>query len=122
MGRESDGIGVTFALFDDNFADHPKVVVLSDGAFRLHASGIIYCARHLTDGVVLKVKVKALTPEYKPSHLKELVDAGLWHRHPEGYEIHDYLEWNNSKAQIQARRDSKKAAGKKGAKNRWHKD
>lgn len=89
---------------DDNFADHPKVDALSDGAFRLHVSGLNYCARKLTDGVVEKHRVHRLMPVYKPSYLKELIDARMWMPHVDGYEIHDYLEWNQSRQWWEDRR------------------
>jgi hypothetical protein len=43
---------MAYAKFDDGFADHPKNRALSDGAFRLHVSGILHSARWLTDGAV----------------------------------------------------------------------
>lgn len=89
---------------DDGFADHPKVDALSDGAFRLHVAGLNYCARKLTDGVVEKNRVHRLMPVYKPSYLKELIDAEMWRRHPEGYELHDYLDWNKSREWWEKRR------------------
>jgi hypothetical protein len=98
---------VPYLNLDDNFADHPKVDALSDGAFRLHVAGMNYCARKLTDGVVEKHRVHRLMPTYKPAYLKELM-AGpkpMWLPHPEGYEIHDYLDWNKSKAWWDERRE-----------------
>lgn len=90
---------------DDNFADHPKVDGLSDGAFRLHTAGLCYCAKNLTDGVIDQRRVPRLTPTYKPALLSELIEAGLWMPHAEGYEIHDYLDWNKSKAWWDAKRE-----------------
>jgi len=90
---------------DDGFADHPKVDALTDGAFRLHVAGMNYCARKLTDGVVEKHRVHRLMPVYKPSYLKELLAANIWLPHPGGYEIHDYLDWNKSKAWWDERRE-----------------
>ena len=83
---------------DDNFADHPKVDALSDGAFRLHVAGLVYCARHTTDGVIPAHRVARLTRTYKPQHLTELLRCAMWLKHPEGYEVHDYLDWNKSAA------------------------
>lgn len=91
---------------DDNFADHPKVDALSDGAFRLHVAGLNYCARKLTNGVVEKHRVHRLMPVYKPAYLTELMDARMWLPHAGGYEIHDYLEWNQSREWWEARREA----------------
>jgi hypothetical protein len=110
---------VTWAKFDDNFADHPKVVALSDGAFRLHATGIIYCARYLTDGEVPVGQVPRLTPHYNPSHLRELVVAGLWKAEGAVYLIHDYTQWNTPRAKVLAAKKARSEGGRKGAKRRW---
>lgn len=114
-----------WANFDDAYADHPKVMALSDGAFRLHTSGILYSARYLTDGVVPKEVATRLTPHYKPQHLRELIVAGLWTTSVGGpvreYLIHDYLQWNRSREQILSERSRKSEAGKRGAKRRWDK-
>lgn len=114
---------MTWANFDDNFADHPKVLALSDGAFRLHVSGILYCARYLTDGKVPKAKVSGLTPGYKAAHLRELTVARLWTAPVGGpvthYEIHDYLQWNRSRSSILTERERKAEAGRRGARRRW---
>jgi len=122
VGPVRDGVGVTFALFDDNFAAHPKVVPLSDGAFRLHASAILYSARHLTDGVVHKTLVRTLIPTYRASYVQELTKAGMWVKTSDGFRIHDYLEWNKSRETILAERERKREAGKRGAQRRWKND
>jgi len=97
-----------YLMLDDGYPDHPKVDALSDGAFRLHTSGLAYCARELTDGVVLQVRVSRLMPGYKPSYLKELTDSRMWLKHPKGYEIHDYLDWNRPKSWWEKRREDEK--------------
>lgn len=110
-----------WANLDDQFPKHPKVVPLSDAAFRLHVAGICYSAQYETDGVVAAEMVPLLVPRFRQRSLDELL-AGkrpLWVPHAEGYEIHDYLEWNRSKAQIEAERERKRKAGRKGAAKRW---
>lgn len=86
-----------YIMLDDNYADHPKVDSLTDGAFRLHTAGLCYCAKNTTDGVVDRRRVPRLVPNYRSSQVAELLDRGLWMPHPDGYEIHDYLDWNRSK-------------------------
>lgn len=90
---------------DDHFAIHPKVDNLSDGAFRLHVSGLCYCAMNLTDGVVERRRVSRLVPDYNRSHLRELTAAEMWLTRADGYEIHDYLDWNKSKAWWDGKRE-----------------
>jgi hypothetical protein len=54
--------------------------------------------------------------------LDELVRKGHWYFHEAiaSYEIHDFLEWNRSREQVEAERERKSKAGKKGAEKRWH--
>lgn len=87
---------------DDEYAEHPKHEILSDGAFRLLTAALCYCAHNLTDGFVPDHKIRRLTPNFKPSHLDELLT-----NHPErpdllrgvnGFLVRDYLDWNKSAA------------------------
>ena len=101
---------MAYAKFDDGFPDHPKVRDLSDTAYRLHSSGILHCARWLTDGHVTASVIGDLlrrsTPKRRDAALRELLDSGLWRELMPGalYEIHDYLDWNDSRARVEARR------------------
>lgn len=121
-----------WANFDDQFPKHPKVLPMSDAAFRLHVSGVCYSAQYLTDGRVEADAVALLVPRYKKASLDELLRRGRWHdlgggcgtdTCPTGsedeYVIHDYLEWNRSKEQVEAERERKRKAGRKGAEKRW---
>lgn len=112
-----------FLNLDDNFADHPKVDGLSDGAFRLHVAGLCYASKHLTNGHIPADRAARLMPRYKRQYLAELMERDLWRPADVGYSIHDYLDWNRSREQIEADRARiKKArsdAGKKGAASRW---
>jgi hypothetical protein len=113
-----------FLNLDDNFADHPKVDALSDGAFRLHVAGLLYASKHTTDGYIPATRVTRLMRTYKARHLAELMASTLWRPADAGYTIHDYLDWNRSREQIEADRERlrkvRSAAGKKGAQARWH--
>lgn len=94
---------------DDGFPDHPKVDALSDAAYRLHDAGRHYAAKHLSDGAIPEHRVSRLSRAYKASVLRELLDAGVWHRGGEGcgtetcikgeqseVVVHDFLQWNRS--------------------------
>src|SRR2546427_7648780 len=89
---------MAYLNLDDNFTDHPKIDQLSDGAFRLHLAGLCYSAKHLTDGRVPSDRPPRLVPTFRTKHLEELLKDGLWTQHRDGYEIHDYLDWNKSRA------------------------
>ena len=98
---------------DDAFGDHPKVAGLSDRAFRAHVLGLLYCARQLTDGFV----PQALAPSARVTG--ELERAGLWSPNKRGWVIHDFLDYNPSKAETLDKRAAKSMAGAKGAAVRW---
>lgn len=114
-----------WANLDDQFPNHPKVIRLSNAAFRLHVSGICYCAKYRTDGRISAEVVPMLLPRYTRKVLDELAagDRPLWVPVVGGYEIHDYLEWNRSKAEIQEHKERlrkvRSEAGRKGAQVRW---
>lgn len=115
-----------FLNLDDNFSEHPKVDALSDGAFRLHVSGLCYSARHLTDGFIDADKVARLVPKFRSKHLGELLVRGLWVENgPKGFAIHDFLDWNRSRVEILTDRERlrkvRSDAGRKGAAARWQK-
>ncbi|HVJ20152.1 MAG TPA: hypothetical protein VM686_32280 [Polyangiaceae bacterium] len=95
---------MSWLKIDDGFADHPKVLELSDAAFRLHVRALCWCAKYETDGGLSKASLRVLGA--KPKHLTELTTAGLWIDGPDGHRIHDYLKYNPSKAQKDAEREA----------------
>lgn len=106
---------MTWLRLDDKMARHPKIAGLSDAAFRLHVNAMLYCAEQQTDGHILSIAVPTLTAhKSKTSLIEELVDAGLWHSEPDGWSVHDYLDWNPSKEESEQRRAARAAAGRVG--------
>lgn len=102
---------MVYAKFDDGFADHTKHKGLSDGAFRLHVSGILHCSRWLTDGHIVADDIPDLMRRtYRPKYLAELVERGIWLELMPGalYEVRDYLQWNDSRAKVEARRKAQR--------------
>lgn len=67
--------------------------------------GVLYCRRALTDGYIPKGKVPGLivglTGAGAFRHAAKLCDVGLWHEELGGYRVHDYLDWNPTKAAIE---------------------
>jgi hypothetical protein len=103
---------VTWVKLDDHFADHPKVIGLSNAAFRAYVEGLCYSARHLTDGHIPAAQVARVATR-KP--LLELVSSGLWNWNDDGVVVHDYLEYQEDSATIleRRRRDSERKKGGK---------
>jgi len=102
---------VTWVRLDDQFGEHPKIVGLSDRAFRAHVTGLLYCGRYLTDGRL----PRGVLPPARA--LAELVAAGLWTANGTGeYSIHDYLEYQPTREQVEREIAQKRAAGRAGGK------
>jgi len=67
----------------------------------LHAWSISYCDHARSDGFIPFGAWPSLPGA--PRAVKTLVDAGLWTvSPPDGYVLHDYLDYNRSRAQIVA--------------------
>lgn len=108
---------MTWVRIDDKMPDHPKVAGLSLRAFKTHVSGICYCSRYLTDGIIPAGAAKTFSTK---KVLRELLDADLWHEHPEGFEVNDYLDYNQSREQSQSESEVRRSRAKKAADARWH--
>jgi 5-methylcytosine-specific restriction endonuclease McrA len=91
---------------DDRVRTHPKVVMAGPDAAWFWFCGICYCREHLTDGFIPKMMLASLVPGVGPSaakrHAATLVRVNLWHNAEGGYQVHDFLDWNPSRADIEA--------------------
>ena len=104
----------------NEYPRHRKIRALSDRAFRLHVSLMALCNEDRNDGIIGEHDLNLLGP--KPG--QELVRAGLVDKHPDGYQLHDYLKHQKSAQQIQEAVARKAEAGSRGGKlgmhRRWH--
>lgn len=100
---------MTWAKFEDRFPWHRKVRGLSDAAFRLHVSAVCWSCEHLTDGRILRAELHLVSDVKRPTFAaKELVSAGVWDENSErtGWEVHDFLLYNESRETILSRREA----------------
>lgn len=86
---------------------HPKVAALSDAAFRLWVAGLAHCQELLTDGLIHVSVLHSLGVRYHGRLVQELATADLWEPLEDrtGWRVHDYLAWNDSKENIEKRRE-----------------
>ena len=106
---------MTWTKIDDQFYDHPKVVAAGPLGIALFVCGLSYCSRHLTDGFISAVQVQRLIDIDNPGKVAErLVAVGLWERRDGGYQVHDYLDYNPSRARVKATRQARAEAGREG--------
>jgi hypothetical protein len=99
---------------DDNFADHPKVIALSDTGFRLYIEALCYSNRQLTDGFI---PMAVYTKLSKQDEADYLIEAGLWEEvhgnviSPDlltGYQIRSYTEYQPTREKIEEKREQAK--------------
>jgi hypothetical protein len=99
-----------WARIDDGFHAHPKVQAISLAASGLLVRAISYCAHYLTDGRIDPPFIRATAHGHVGRKaLRELVDGGLLEPLEGGsYRVHDYLDFNPSRADVEAERDKQR--------------
>ncbi|MER8219729.1 hypothetical protein ABTZ58_03845 [Streptomyces sp. NPDC094143] len=99
---------------DDRFPSHRKVALLSDRAFRLYVSALCWSSENLTEGRILDRELPLVAPRLRgvKAAAKELETGRLWDRIEGGWEIHDYLEYQRDREQVQAERAANAARQK----------
>jgi len=107
----------TFVRISDGYDEHPKVIPLTDAAFRAHVEAICWASRNegqyrIPKGVAAK--------KWRAKVIAELVSARLFDDSGDTYEVHDYLEFNRSADEIAAYREARGDAGTLGNHKRWH--
>lgn len=126
---------MVWVRLDDHFPDHPKVVAAGPCAAWLYVCGIAYSNRHLTDGFIPVGVAHRLTDYTNVAIFTGgneiagpmddvscewmaaiLCNVGLWREVDGGYAIHDYLDFQPSKADVLALKDIRSEAGRRGGK------
>lgn len=98
---------------DDSFWANPKVETVGNEAAGVYCRMLSYCGQSLTDGFIPGgVAEFILARKKKP--LDALLDAGLIVAAPYGWRIPDYLDFNPSKEEVEAKRKVRSEAGKRG--------
>ena len=109
---------MTWIKLDDAFADHPKIADLSDRAFRVHITALLYCGKYLTDGVIPEPIANRFCVSNARRIISKLTDTGLWKVVEGGYEINDYLKYQTSKAQAEMEKETNRLRAAKARKLR----
>jgi len=101
---------------DDKFHSNAKVYTVGNEGAGLYARALSYCADHLTDGFVPIAWVQSIASDKLAD---KLTSAQMWRPVDGGFFIDGYVELNPSKAELEAKRQAKREAGKRGAEKRW---
>jgi hypothetical protein len=99
---------MAWARIHDGAMNNPKILGLLDwrNPFCVWVWGLSYCQLQLTDGLI---PYAAMPNRTATKTAESLVVAGLWTRHDDGFRVHDYLDWNDSRAQVLLKRQEAKA-------------
>lgn len=116
---------MTWVKLDDAFPENEKAERAGDHACWLYVAALCYCNRNRTDGLIPRARVAKLTGLPRPLKLAErLVGAGLWDEDGEDFRVHNYHDFQPSKAKLDADdaelSAKRAAAGRKGAERKWH--
>ncbi len=95
---------MAWVRIDDRALSHPKIVGMVDTRrpFDLWVWGLSYAQLHLTDGRLPNDAI----PKGVAKAAQELCRRGLWEAQDEGFRIHDFLDWNDSRAMVTDRREA----------------
>lgn len=93
---------MSWSMLDDGWHDHPKVLACSYAARGVWATSLSWSANKLTEGKL--PRRLAAVMEFPEDAIAELVSVGLWDAVPDGWLIHDYLDYNDSKAEALKKR------------------
>lgn len=97
---------MTWVRIDDALWSHPKMLELPSGAVRLWLFALCWSGQQMSDGRVSHACVRLLGG--KKTDVEKLVSAGLWDVAEDGFQIHDYLEYQTPRAKVQAEREAAK--------------
>lgn len=104
-----------FGKFGLDFPDHPKILPLSDAAFRCLVEATLWSRKQMTDGMLAR---RYAVAKWGPDVLAELAtndpESPSLIESEEGWMIHDFAEHQETRADIEARSERNKAAGRRG--------
>jgi hypothetical protein len=103
---------------DAGFYLHPKAIAAGRDGRDVFVAGLCWSAQQMTDGVIPAHTLPLIGALCGVSDVakaaSDLVDVGLWNNHVDGWEIHGFLEWQESKedrdAWLESERERKRQA------------
>lgn len=101
---------------DDKLAFHPKVIAAGNAAMGLWIRAGAWSRDQQTDGHIPTGMIPALGG--KPTDARALVNAGLWEQTTNGYQFHDWHEYQPNGTDLR----HSEARGALGAHRRWHRN
>jgi hypothetical protein len=112
-----------WAKIDDQYYLNPKNDTVDRDEQDLHLAAIVYANMKRTRGFIAKGRllmlcVWAKIPEANEAKAEAIASHLVEHRYfdeaPGGYQIHDFGDWNKSQEELDAIRDARSEAGRRG--------
>lgn len=112
-----------FARLDLDYADHPKIMMLSDAAFRAHVTLLLYSRKYMTDGVIGNRVANRVASAWDTDVLTELQtndesNPSLFRLESGDYYLHGYEDMQETRAEIEARTSRNSRNGARGGRPR----
>ncbi len=101
---------MAWVKLDDQYFFHPKIILAGRDARDLHLAGLAYCAGQLTNGridresLLLLGAMSMIPPAVLHASAERLVEVGLWEETENGWQVHDYLEYNPTRETVTTKR------------------
>ena len=109
---------MAWTRIDDKFYENSKILDAGPLGAHLYIAGLIHCNAKRTDGFIADCFISGIGGDAFDSKrfAKKLVENKLWDRVEGGYQVHDFLQFNKSKEEIErlnfARKDNGKTGGR----------
>lgn len=115
MPRDPNKDDRLYAPFPIEMDEHPKIIGLSDAAFRAIFEATFYSRRMLSDGflderIVLRKWGQEVADELSAND----PERPSWIRVERGWQIHDFEKHHPLRAEIEVKREAKREAGRLG--------
>lgn len=104
---------MSWVKLDDKFWGNPKVQIVGNEAAGAFVRMLSFCGDHLTDGKVPEATAQFIA---QPETLDVLEEYGFIQRNGIGYLIPDFLEFNPPRSEVEAMRQARSDAGRRGGK------
>jgi hypothetical protein len=105
-----------FIRLDLDYPDHPKIIGLSDAAFRAHVTMMAYARKHKTDGRIPQQIAQRFVDEALNELRTNDPETPSLELQPDGsYFLHGYADMNETRAEIDARSRANAENGRRSA-------
>jgi hypothetical protein len=103
--------GTRWIRLDVDYFANPKTLNAGRDARDLHLASICWVGRYLTDGHIPPEAVDAIARDaglanrHRAPALQRIIGAGLWVPNGSGFDLHDFVEMNGTRADFERERN-----------------